>query len=64
MTSKAEYATQARAANAKPQYATINGAQVELTDDEYDAAIEAWASMRWYQDNPNEQPKRTFGASA
>ena len=63
MTTKAEYAAQARAANPKPQYATINGQRVELTDDEYDAAIEAWALMRWYQDNPDEQPvPPTFGS--
>lgn len=57
MTTKAQYAAQCRAANPKPQYATINGVRVELTDDEYEAAIEAWALMRWYQDNPDEQPK-------
>ena len=63
MTTKAEYAAQARTANPKPQYATINGVQVELTDNEYDAAIEAWALMRWYQDNPDEQPTPpTFGS--
>ena len=65
MTTKAEYVAQARAANPKPQYATINGVQIELTDDEYDAAIEAWALMRWYQDNPDKQPAPLpFGVSA
>ena len=63
MTTQAEYAAQARAANPKPQYATINGVQVELTDDEYDAAIDAWALMRWYQDNPDQQPKATMFGS-
>ena len=57
MTTKAEYAAQARAANPKPQHTTINDVQVELTDDEYDAAIEAWALMRWYQENPDQQPE-------
>lgn len=57
MTTKNEYAAQARAANPKPQYATLNGVQVELTNDEYETAIEAWALMRWYQDNPDKQPK-------
>ena len=62
MTTKVEYAAQAQAANPKPQYATINDVQIELTDDEYDAAIEAWAQMRYYQDNPNEQPAHSFWA--
>ena len=62
MTTKAEYIAQARAANPKPQYATINGVKVELTDEEYEVSIEAWALMRWYQDNPDQQPKSTFGA--
>lgn len=56
MTTKAEYAAQARAANPKPQYATVNDVQVELTDEEYEASIEAWALMRFYQDNPDQQP--------
>ena len=56
MTTKAEYAAQCRADNPKPLHFNANGTLVELTDDEYDAAIEAWALMRWYQDNPDKQP--------
>jgi len=50
MTTKAQYMTQARAANPQPQYRTVNGEQIELTDDEYEASIEAWAEMRVEQD--------------
>ena len=34
----------------------VNGVERELTQDEYNAAVEAWALMRWYQDNPDQQP--------
>lgn len=50
MTTKAQYITQARAANPQPQYATINGEQIELIDEEYEASLEAWAEMRVSQD--------------
>ena len=50
MTTKSQYITQARAANPQPQYATINGEQIELTDDQYEASLEAWAEMRVAQD--------------
>lgn len=50
MTTKAQYMTQARAANPQPQHATINGEAVALTDAEYEASIEAWAAMRVEQD--------------
>lgn len=50
MTTKAEYLAQARAANPQPQYATVNDEQIELTDDEYEASLEAWATMRVEQD--------------
>jgi hypothetical protein len=40
---------QAKADNPKPMYATINGVQVELSDAEYDEAIENWADMRLAQ---------------
>lgn len=59
MMTQAEYAKQAKADNPKPLYANINGKQIELTDTEYDEAIEAWALMRWYQDNPDQQPVQT-----
>ena len=62
MTTQAEYAKQAKANNPKPLYANINGEQIELTDEEYDATIEAWALMRFYQDNPEQQPTQNpFG---
>jgi hypothetical protein len=35
---------------------TINGIERELTTDEYEQAVTAWALMRWYQDNPDRQP--------
>ena len=41
MTTKAQYMTQARAANPQPQYRTVNGEEIELTDDEYEESIEA-----------------------
>lgn len=50
MTTKAQYIAQARAANPQPQHVTINGEQIELTDDEYEASLEAWAEMRVAQD--------------
>ena len=50
MTSKTEYVAQARVAHPKPQYATINGEQVELSNDEYEASIEAWAEMKFQQE--------------
>lgn len=50
MTTKQQYIAQARAANPQPQYATINGEQIKLTDDEYEASLEAWAEMRVSQD--------------
>jgi len=59
MTTQAEYAKQAKADNPKPLYANINGEQIELTDTEYDEAVDAWALMRWYQDNPDQQPVQT-----
>ena len=50
MTTKNEYIIQARSENPKPQYQTVNGEQIELSDDEYEASIEAWADMRVEQD--------------
>ncbi len=35
---------------------TVNGIERELTQDEYEQAVTAWALMRWYQDNPELQP--------
>lgn len=50
MTTKAQYIKRAKAANPKPQFATINGEQIELSDEEYEASIVAWAEMRVAQD--------------
>lgn len=50
MTTKNEYIGQAQNENPKPQYRIVNGEQIELSDDEYEASIEAWADMRVAQD--------------
>lgn len=50
MTTKAQYISQARAANPKPQHRIENGIQIELSDDEYEASLEAWAEMKLDQD--------------
>ena len=50
MTTKQQYIAEARAANPQPQYRTVNGESIELTDDEYEASLEAWAEMRVSQD--------------
>ena len=49
MTTKTQFATKAKADNPKPQYKTINGAQIELTDEEYETSIEALATMLFEQ---------------
>jgi hypothetical protein len=64
MKTKQQYADECRAAHPKPIHHTTNGVQVELTDDEYEMMIENWAIMRLHQDNPELQPKATFGATA
>ena len=61
MKTKEQYAEQCRTENPE-MLETINGVKRKLSDEEYDAAIEAWALMRWYQDNPDQQPTPTpFG---
>lgn len=50
MTTKAQYIAQAKAANPQPQYHTSNGVATQLTEDEYELSIEAWADMRIEQD--------------
>ena len=50
-----EYAEQCQIENPK-MVEIINGVERELIQDEYSAAVEAWALMRWYQDNPDQQP--------
>ena len=60
MTTKNEYIAQARAANPKPQYATINEQQIELTEHEYEASLEAWAEMRLAQDRLTSEDNPAF----
>ena len=55
MTTKEQYAEQCRANNPE-MHVTINGVTRKLTQEEYDEAVEAWALMRWHQDNPDQQP--------
>jgi hypothetical protein len=55
MTTKNEYISQAKKDNPKPQYCTINGEKIELTDAEWEYSIEAWAEMRVAQDEINAQ---------
>ena len=45
MTTRAQFVTKAKADNPKPQYKTINGVQIELTDEEYETSIQALATM-------------------
>ena len=55
MKTKKQYAEECRAEN-PTMTETVNGETRQLTDDEYETAIEAWALMRFYQDNPDQQP--------
>lgn len=50
MKTKAEYIAQCKADNPPPLHATINGVTQQLTDEEYEDAVEKWAEMRVYQD--------------
>jgi hypothetical protein len=58
MTTKEQYAQQCRDENPE-MIQTINGVARKLNKAEYDEAVEAWALMRWYQDNPDQQPAQT-----
>ena len=58
MKTQEQYAEQCRAENPE-MIATENGVARKLGKGEYDAAVEAWALMRWYQDNPDQQPAQT-----
>jgi hypothetical protein len=49
-----EYAEQCREENPK-MVEIINGVERELTQEEHDKAVKAWALMRWQQDNPDHQ---------
>lgn len=55
MTTKEQYAKQCQDENPE-MVETINGVDRKLTKEEYDEAVNAWALMRWYQDNPDQQP--------
>ena len=55
MTTQEQYAEQCRTENPE-MHTTVNGVTRKLTQTEYDEAVEAWALMRWYQDNPDQQP--------
>ena len=58
MTTQEQYAQQCRDENPE-MFATENGVERKLGKKEYDEAVEAWALMRWYQDNPDQQPTPT-----
>jgi hypothetical protein len=58
MKTQEEYAKQCRTENSE-MIETTNGVERKLTKKEYDAAVDAWALMRWYQDNPDQQPAPT-----
>lgn len=49
MTTKQDLIAQAKRDNPKPLYRTDNDVQTELTDAEYDEAINNWADMRLEQ---------------
>ena len=55
MKTKEQYAEQCRTENPE-MHTTVNGVTRKLTKTEYDKAVEAWALMRWYHDNPDQQP--------
>ena len=54
MKTKEEYVEQCRAEHSE-MVQTVNGVERKLTKKEFDEAVEAWALMRWLQDNPDEQ---------
>lgn len=58
MKTKEQYAEQCRTENPE-MVQTVNGVERKLSKAEYDEAVEAWALMRWYQDNPDQQPAPT-----
>jgi hypothetical protein len=58
MKTKEQYAEQCRTENPE-MIQTTNGVTRKLDKKEYDEAVEAWALMRWYQDNPDQQPAQT-----
>ena len=61
MTTKKQYADQCRTENPE-MHVTENDVTRKLSEEEYEVAVEAWAQMRFYQDNPDQQPAPTpFG---
>ena len=58
MKTKEQYAEQCRTENPE-MVETVNNVERKLTKKEYDEAVDAWALMRWYQDNPDQQPTST-----
>jgi hypothetical protein len=58
MKTKDQYAEQCRTENPE-MVETVNNVERKLTKKEYDEAVDAWALMRWYQDNPDQQPTST-----
>ena len=50
MTTLQNFITQAKTANPKPQYKTINDEKIKLNDEEYEISIEALATMQLEQE--------------
>jgi hypothetical protein len=61
MTTKTQYEEQCRADNPE-MIVTENGVTRKLEKKEYDEAVQAWAQMRFYQDNPDLQPAEEIAA--
>jgi len=49
MATKKQLLTETQENNPKPQYKTINGEQIELTDEEYEQNLAAFVEMRYEQ---------------
>jgi hypothetical protein len=49
-----EYVALCKAENPPPLYAHVNGVEIELTPEEYDDAVDHWATMRVEQDGGDE----------
>jgi hypothetical protein len=58
MKTKEQYAEECRTNNPE-MHVTENGVVRKLTKKEYDETVEAWSLMRFYQDNPEQQPTQT-----
>jgi len=55
MKTQDQYAKECKTDNPE-MHTTENDVIRKLSDKEYDEAVNAWALMRWYQDNPDQQP--------